>query len=131
MTALEPVELLEPDEVEPAVLEALSAAPELAPLTRVVTADPVELPELVPAVLAELANAAEVVALRDSAGSCPVIRTTAITDHTTMNSATEYPTTRPRICRRRARLSCLILIASAELMDMRIGPARSSRVWAA
>jgi hypothetical protein len=112
-------------------LEAVSAPPVPAPLERVVTAEPVELPELVPAVFAELVAAAEVVTLRERAGSCPVIRTTASAAHTTMNSATEYPITRPRICRTRACLCCLILIASAELMDMRIGPPRSSRVWAA
>jgi hypothetical protein len=98
----------EPVALEPAVLEELTPLP-LEPVT---TVEPVEL-ELVPAVLAA---ADEVIVLRDSAGSWPVMSTTAITDHTAMNSATDAPTTRPRMSRTRARLSCLILSASAEVM---------------
>jgi hypothetical protein len=68
---LEPVLLEKPDELEPAVSEEplLSLSPEV--------------------VAALVLAAGLVVFVRDSAGSCPVTSTTAITAHTTMNSATE------------------------------------------
>lgn len=103
------------------------------PLEPVLLDDPVlllssDVPlEVDPDVVGELAATA--VAVRDSTGSCPVTSTTAITAHTTMNSATEYPTTRPRILRTRARRSCLILMASSLLMTARMRDLRSKPVW--
>ena len=116
----EPVKLPAPEELEPAELpEPVEPAdPEPAVLV-----EPLE-----PAVFAELVAAVAVLAVRESAGSCPVTRTTAITAHTIMKNATEYPTTRPRIIRTRARLICLICIASVEVMQARMRRLRSNRV---
>jgi hypothetical protein len=142
LAALEPVELLDPDEPEPAVFEDADPMDPLDPV------EPLELvapPELEPAVFAEpvpleldpalfdavAALAVAVVVLRDKAGSFPVIRTTAISAQSTRNSPTEYPITRLRIvCTRRCRI-CLILTASVVPMCKRIGSPRSKRVWGA
>ncbi len=130
LTEPEPVELLEPVEPNPVEeLTPLVPVEELTPLLP--SSDPLELVALEPDVLGELAATAVLLPVRDSTGSCPVTSTTAITAHTTMNSATEYPTTRPRILRTRARRSCLILIASSVLMPARMRPLRSNAVWRA
>jgi hypothetical protein len=133
---LEPVELLEPDVPDPAVLEnpldplEPAEVPDPPVLDPAVFADPLAL-ELAPAVFDEPPAAVLALAvLRESAGSCPVISTIAITDHITMNRATEYPITRPRMVRTRACRICLILIASADPMGERIGSPRSRHVWA-
>jgi hypothetical protein len=130
LTEPAPVELLEPVEPEPVLVVAPDPlVEELSPLP--VSSEPLEpvSPDVDADVLAEPAVTALLLAVRDSAGSCPVTSTTAITAHTTMNSATEYPTTRPRILRTRARRSCLILIASSELMHGRVRRRRSKPVW--
>ena len=128
---LEPAELpepVEPADPEPAVLvEPLEPAVFAELPDPAVFAEPPE-PEVDPAVFAELVAAVAVLAVRESAGSCPVTRTTAITAHTIMKNATEYPTTRPRIIRTRARLICLICIASVEVMQARMRRLRSNRV---
>ncbi|HWE11112.1 MAG TPA: hypothetical protein VG325_17320 [Solirubrobacteraceae bacterium] len=96
LAALEPVELLEPDELEPAVLEEPDPLEPVVAPELVVAPEPVVAPELDPVALAEpvpleavAAFAATVVVLRESAGSFPVTRTTAISAQSTRNSAAE------------------------------------------
>jgi hypothetical protein len=112
----------------------LLVAPELPELVELVAlVEGVVLVALVAGVavvaVVALPVAAEVVnVLRASAGSWPVISTTAINDHTARNSATDPPTTRARMRRTRARRVSLILIASSLVMSGRIGSGRSIRV---
>jgi hypothetical protein len=73
----------------------------------------------------------DVATFRASAGSCPVIRTTAISDQTAKNRATEHPMARLRIRRTRARRISLIRMASEEVMTGSMRAARSNRVWTA
>ncbi|HWD74451.1 MAG TPA: hypothetical protein VG371_04890 [Solirubrobacteraceae bacterium] len=123
LVALEPVELPEPDELEPAVFEDADPVEPVEPVELVVA------PELDAAVFADVdAFAVAVLVLRDSAGSFPVIRTTAISAQSTRNSPTEYPITRLRIVRTRRCRICLILTASVFPMRKRIGSPRSKRV---
>ena len=109
-TPLEPVELLDPEELERVLVAEL---------------EPVVVAEREPVVVAEADT------LRDSAGSCPVTRTTAITNQTARNSATEHPTARLRIRRTRPRRISLIRMASDEVMAERMRAVRSNRVWTA
>jgi hypothetical protein len=94
-----------------------------------------ELPELVAVVV--VAGAVVVVAVAPTApvrlaraGSCPVMSTTAISDHTTRKRATEPPRTRVRIMRTRARRASLSLSPSFLVMTPRIGAIRSTGVSA-
>ena len=87
------------------------------------------LPELVVVVVPTAALTVTV--FLANAGSCPVMSTTAISDHTARNSATEAPSTRERIIRTRARLASRSLIPSSLVMNERIGAIRSTDVWAA
>lgn len=125
MTPLAPLELLEPVELLTApVLPELVALP--VPVSEPV--DSSELDELseLPLEVAESSEAPELVVvvaavevvavLRASAGSWPVMSTTAISDHTAMNNATEPPITRARIVRTRARRASLILMPSSLVM---------------
>ena len=127
--------------LEPAPVDEL-VAPELPELVDVVEVPaPVavvassELPEPavspVAVVVPVSAATLTVVVLRASAGSWPVISTTAINDHTARNRATDPPTTRERIIRTRAWRACRILIPSSLVMTKRIGPRRSNTVSAA
>jgi hypothetical protein len=130
LVALEPVELPEPDELEPAVFEDTAPVEPLEPVELVVAPFAlVVAPELDAAVFADVdAFAVAVLVLRDSAGSFPVIRTTAISAQSTRNSPTEYPITRLRIVRTRRCRICLILTASVFPMRKRIGSPRSKPV---
>lgn len=136
LSPLEPVELLAPLEApEPVELVAPLEPPELVELVEPV--EPVEavVPEpLLPEPLVAEVVGVEVVAaavLLASAGSCPVISTTAINAQTAMNSATEPPTTRARSILTRARRASLIFIPSCLVMGASIGSPRSKCVRAA
>jgi hypothetical protein len=110
---LEPVLFDPPDELEPAESEELAPLEAPEPSEPLVSLEPLEAD---PDVLPEPVVTAVLLVVRERAGSCPVTSTTAITPHTTMNNPTEYPMTRPRILRTRARLSCLILSPSSEVI---------------
>jgi hypothetical protein len=119
VTALPALEL-EPEPVEELVAPTL---PEL-----------VELPELVVVVVGVVVavvvpTAVLTVAVRlASAGSWPVMSTTAMSDHTARKSATEPPTTRERIIRTRARRCARILFPSSLVMTRRIVAIRDTGV---
>lgn len=145
---LPPVELLEPDELVPAELEApdeptpVDEFPELPLSPESPELDAPEFPDvpvepdvpaepdvLVAPLLLLLSAALELASWRERAGSWPVISTTAISDHSTRNSATEPPITLVRILRTRALRFSRICPASAGVMSGSLRRPRSTGVW--